>query len=83
MRRVLQPGGLALLAFHVGDTVLHLDDWWGRPVSLDFVFFGTGEMTDFLAAAGFRVVESVEREPYPGVEHPSRRAYLLAEKPRE
>lgn len=82
MRRVLQPGGLVLLAFHVGDTVLHLDEWWGQRVSLDFVFFRTEEMAGFLREAGFQVVESVERDPYPGVEHPSQRAYLLAEKPR-
>jgi hypothetical protein len=82
MRRVLQPGSLVLLAFHIDDTVLHLDEWWGQRVSLDFVFFRTEEMAGFLREAGFRVVESVERDPYPGVEHPSRRAYLLAEKPR-
>lgn len=83
MRRVLRPGGLVLLAFHIGDQVVHLDEWWGQRVSVDFVFFRTEEMTGFLIEAGFRVVETVERDPYPGVEHPSRRAYLLAEKPRE
>lgn len=81
MARSLRPGGLLLLAFHVGDDVLHLDEWWGQPVSVDFVFFQPGEMAGFLEAAGFRVEECIEREPYPGVEHPSRRAYLLAEKP--
>lgn len=81
MSRVLRPGGLACLAFHVGDSTVHLDEWWGRPVSLDFVFFRTDEMTGLLTEAGFRVLESVEREPYPDVEYPSRRAYLLAEKP--
>jgi hypothetical protein len=28
--------------------------------------------------AGFAVSELVEREPYPGAEHPSRRCYLFA-----
>ena len=81
MRRVLRPGGLVLLAFHVGDQLLHLDEWWGQQVSIDFVFSRVDEMTGILTDAGFRVVECVEREPYPGVEHPSRRAYVLAEKP--
>ena len=31
--------------------------------------------------AGFQIAEVVEREPYPGVEHQSRRAYIFAEKP--
>jgi SAM-dependent methyltransferase len=83
MRRVLRPGGMLLLSFHIGDEALHLDEWWGRRVSVDFFFFRPGEMTGFLKEAGFRVVEVVERDPYPGVEHPSRRAYLFAERPRE
>src|SRR5262245_54360657 len=82
MKRVLRPRGLVLLAFHIGDGLLHRDEWWGQRVSVDFIFFRTEEMRGFLREAGFRVVESVEREPYPGVEHPSRRAYRLAEKPR-
>jgi SAM-dependent methyltransferase len=82
MKRVLRPGGLVLLAFPIGDDVVHLDEWWGQRVSLDFIFFRTEEMSGFFREAGFQIVESVEREPYPGVEHPSRRAYLFAEKPR-
>jgi SAM-dependent methyltransferase len=83
MNRALRPGGSLLLAFHMGDGLVHLDEWWGRRVSVDFHFFRTDEMTDFLKDAGFEVLETVEREPYPDVEHPSRRAYLLARKPGE
>jgi SAM-dependent methyltransferase len=81
MKRVLRPGGLLLLTFHIGDDVLHMEEWWGRPVSVDFVFFQPEEMKAFLEEAGYRVVETLEREPYPDVEHPSRRAYILARKP--
>ena len=77
-RRVLAPGGLALLAFHVGDQVVHMDDLFGAKVSLDFRFHRPGEVADALAAAGLTVVEHVEREPYADVEYPSRRCYLLA-----
>lgn len=31
-----------------------------------------------LREAGFMTLERSEREPYPGVEYPSRRCYLLA-----
>jgi SAM-dependent methyltransferase len=82
MKRVLRPGGLLLLAFHIGDDVVHLDEWWGHPVSVDFIFFRTEEIAGYLREAGFQVVEVVEREPYPEVEHPSQRAYVLSEKPR-
>ena len=81
LRRVLRPGGTLLLALHVGDHVLHMDEWWGQQVSIDFVFFRPEAVTGFLESAGFRVVEVVEREPYPDVEYPSRRAYLFAENP--
>src|SRR5688500_15379230 len=35
-RRVLQPDGMLLLAFHIGDKTLHLDDWWEQKVNVDF-----------------------------------------------
>jgi SAM-dependent methyltransferase len=82
LKRVLRPGGLLLLAFHIGIDSVHLDEWWGQQVSVDFLFFRPDEMKGFLNEAGFQVVDIVEREPYPDVEHPSRRAYIFAEKPR-
>src|SRR5271170_7542476 len=36
MERVLAPGGLLLLAFHIGDETLQVDELWGRPISMDF-----------------------------------------------
>jgi len=39
MQRVLQPGGMILLAFHVGDDAVHVEELWGRPISLDFFLF--------------------------------------------
>ena len=78
MRRVLVPGGLALVAFHIGDQVVHLDDLFGAPVSLDFRFHVPGKVVEALQTAHLAVTEHVEREPYEGVEYPSRRCYLLA-----
>jgi SAM-dependent methyltransferase len=81
LRRMLRPGGAALLAFHMGDEVLRPSDLWGIPVSLAWVLFRTDDVVRCLTAAGLAIIETVEREPYPGVEHPSRRAYVLAERP--
>jgi SAM-dependent methyltransferase len=79
LRRVLRPGGVLLLAFHIGREVKHLDEWWGKEVSVDFHFFGTEEMKGHLAAAGFALEEVIERDPYPeAVEYQSRRAYVFA-----
>ena len=78
MRRVLSPGGLALLAFHVGEEVVHVDDLFGAPVSLDFRFHRPSEVIESLRAARLEVIEQTERESYEGAEYPSRRCYLLA-----
>jgi SAM-dependent methyltransferase len=77
-RRVLAPNGLTLLAFHAGDETVHVDDLWGRPVDLDFRFHRPSDVISALHDADLIVTESVEREPYEGVEYPSRRCYLLA-----
>lgn len=82
MERVLRPGGLLLLAFHIGDEVLHEEELWGRTISMDFLLFPPSEIRQSLEAAGLVVEEIVEREPYaPDVEYQSRRAYILARKP--
>jgi SAM-dependent methyltransferase len=81
MHRVLRPGGLLLLAFHVGEGTVHVEEFLGRPVALDFVFFTPQGVAGELVRAGFVVVEVIERDPYPEVEYPSRRAYLFARKP--
>jgi len=78
MRRVLAPDGLALVAFHIGDDVVHVDELFGAPVELDFRFHPPSRVIDALRAARFHVIERVEREPYEGAEYPSRRCYLLA-----
>jgi len=80
MYRVLQPRGLALVAFHVGEETTYLADWFGEPVSVDFFFFRPDEIKERLLAAGFVIEDVIEREPYPDVEHPSRRAYFYARK---
>jgi ubiquinone/menaquinone biosynthesis C-methylase UbiE len=82
LSRVLKPGSLLLLAFHVGDDVLHRDEMWGVRVSLDFYFFSSDEMAEYLSVAGFEIDEILERDPYPeAVEHQSRRSYIFACKP--
>jgi SAM-dependent methyltransferase len=81
MHRVLRPGGQLLLAFHTGKGSIHLDEFLGRSVSLDFVFFNPQDVASELIQAGFVAEETIERDPYPEVEYPSRRAYLFARKP--
>ena len=81
LHRVLKPAGRLLLAFHVGDDVLHREEMWDVKVSLDFYFFRSDEMTGYLKSADFEIEEIIERDPYPeAVEHQSRRSYIFARK---
>lgn len=81
MKRVLRPGGILLVTFHIGDEIKHLDEWWEKPVNLDFAFYQPEEMEAWLKAAGFALEATLVREPNPEVEVATRRAYLFARKP--
>ncbi len=83
MWRVLRPGGLLLLSFHIGDDTIHLDEWWGQKVCIDFFFFRSAEIAAYLMSVGFEIEEIIEREPYPHVEHQSRRSYIFARRPKK
>lgn len=74
----LRPGGEFRAAVHLGEGVLRPEALWGVPITLEFRLFAEGALEAALEAAGFRVTESLVREPYPGVEYPSRRAYVTA-----
>jgi SAM-dependent methyltransferase len=81
LHRVLAPGAPMLLAFHLGDQRLHVDEMLGHAVSLDFWFFTRAFVDEQLRAAGFTIDLWLERRPYP-TEHPSTRAYAWARRPR-
>jgi ubiquinone/menaquinone biosynthesis C-methylase UbiE len=79
--RVLQPEGIFLFTYHVGKETIHLDEFLGRKIDLDFRFFTTDFISKGLKDSGFEKIGVIEREPYPGVEYESRRAYVFAVKP--
>jgi ubiquinone/menaquinone biosynthesis C-methylase UbiE len=78
--RVLQPGGIFLLTFHIGTQTIHIEEFLGKKVDVDFMFFSTGFINDCLKRSGFWKIEIIEREPYPEMEHQSRRAYVFSKK---
>ncbi len=82
MKRVLKPGGVLLVTFHIGNEIEHLDTWWEKSVNVDFAFYQPEEMKKWLLEAGFELEETLVREPNPDVEVATRRAYLFARKMR-
>jgi SAM-dependent methyltransferase len=81
--RALRPGGYLLISFHIGSEIVHLDDWWEKPVQLDFIFFEVEMVENWVRSSGFTDLKVTVREPYPNVEYPSQRCYILAQKPLE
>jgi ubiquinone/menaquinone biosynthesis C-methylase UbiE len=85
LARVIAPGGWLLVLFHVSmadqpvGSTRHFEEWWGHQVDLDFHFLDPADVSAGLDAAGFRTMATLEREPWPGAEAPSRRASVLAQ----
>jgi ubiquinone/menaquinone biosynthesis C-methylase UbiE len=84
--RVVRPGGWLLAAFHVDSPdfaageVNHLTTWFGQAVELDGYFLEPASVVRDVEAAGFTVCATLIRSPQPGIEYPSRRCYLLAQR---
>jgi SAM-dependent methyltransferase len=84
LARAIVSGGWLLISFHVSDPdrrtgeTAHFAEWWGFHVDLDFHYLDPDEVANGLADAGFEVRARMLREPTSNIEHPSRRAYLLA-----
>jgi SAM-dependent methyltransferase len=84
--RTVRHGGWLLAAFHIDSPdfaageVNHLTTWFGRDVELDGYFLRPADVAGDVAAAGFTVTATVVRLPCPGIEYPSRRCYLLAQR---
>jgi SAM-dependent methyltransferase len=77
-RRVLADQGLLLLAVHAGQEVRHSSEWFGAAVDVSFRFFDPDWLAAELDRAGFAVEALTRRQPYPGAEVATERAYFLA-----
>jgi ubiquinone/menaquinone biosynthesis C-methylase UbiE len=72
--RVLQPNGLILLTYHIGEDTICIEEFLGKKIDIDFMFFTTDFIHSCLKKIGYKKIEIIEREPYPEVEYESRRA---------
>jgi SAM-dependent methyltransferase len=82
-RRVLTPGGFALLAFQVGDEPVHLTQALGHQISVDVHRRQPDQVAALLEQAGLAVRARLVREPDDEGDFPERtpQAFLLARKP--
>jgi ubiquinone/menaquinone biosynthesis C-methylase UbiE len=85
--RAIRAGGWLLIAFHIDSAdfaagqVNHITTWFGEPVQIDGYFLDPAVVTRDVEAAGFSVMATTIRQPRPDIEYPSRRCYLLAQRP--
>jgi SAM-dependent methyltransferase/ribosomal protein S18 acetylase RimI-like enzyme len=86
LARAIRADGWLYLAFHIDSSefaageVNHIADWFGKSVELEGHFLEPGAVARELEDAGFRVIANTIRQPSPGIEYPSRRCYLIAQR---
>lgn len=78
MRRILRPGGVLLLAVHLGEGTVQVERFLDQDASLQFTMFNSADLRGRIEAADAIVTETIERDPYVGGEYPSRRSYIFA-----
>ncbi|CAN5286022.1 class I SAM-dependent methyltransferase [soil metagenome] len=81
IKRVLKNNGHFLFSFHIGDNILHLDNFLEQQVNVDFYFFETNKIKELLSATGFEIIDIIERQQYADIEYESRRVYIWVKKP--
>jgi ubiquinone/menaquinone biosynthesis C-methylase UbiE len=79
--RVFKPGGIFLFTYHIGEETIHVEKFLGKKVDIELMLFKTDFICRCLKKSGFKIIEVIDREPYPGVEYETRRAYVFSIKP--
>jgi uncharacterized protein YceH (UPF0502 family)/2-polyprenyl-3-methyl-5-hydroxy-6-metoxy-1,4-benzoquinol methylase len=79
--RPLRPGGHLLIGMHAGDRVRHVDSWFDREVSLDFVLHDPAEVAGLAEAAGLVDVEWYRRGARAFRSETNERLYVLGRRP--
>jgi SAM-dependent methyltransferase len=78
-RRVLRPGGWALVAFQVGDNIRTLDEAFGETVALTFYRRQPDAVAQLLDEAGLKPYAGLVREPNDDGFESTPHAYLIAQ----
>jgi SAM-dependent methyltransferase len=78
LRRVLGSGGFLLLAAHLGEGEVFVDEFLGHQIeAVGGTLYGADELSRIVERHGYSIKEVLFRDPLPH-EHQSKRIYLLA-----
>jgi SAM-dependent methyltransferase len=80
LHRVLRKNAQFLFSFHVGQEAVHFDKANEIDVDIDLYFWQTSVILELLTKNNFATIDAIERLPYPEIEYPSKRGYVLAKK---
>lgn len=80
VNRVLKKDAHFLFSFHVGEETVHFDKANDIDVDIDLYFLQTNRILELLRDNKFKIIDTIERLPYPDVEYATKRAYVWAEK---
>ena len=75
--RVLEPGGLLILAVHEGSIEQIIDEMLGVKTTLFVSIFTEKELIEKLTQRNFKIEDSITRKPY-DFEHQTNRTYIIA-----
>ena len=79
--RILKPSGIFLFTYHSGEETIRVEEYLGKKVDIELRLFKTDFIVTCLKNCGFKIIDIINREPYPEVEYETRRAYVFATKP--
>jgi uncharacterized protein YceH (UPF0502 family)/SAM-dependent methyltransferase len=77
----VRPNGWVLTAMHAGPDVVHLDEWFDRPVDIDFTFQDPEVVVAAFRTAGLEDVEWYRRGPYERGAETTNRLYVMGRRP--
>jgi ubiquinone/menaquinone biosynthesis C-methylase UbiE len=75
VKRILTDNGHFLFSFHIGNKIIHLDNFLDKDVDVEFIFFEVEIVKEILVEVGFEIIDIIKRQPYK-TEHQSERAYF-------
>ena len=79
VNRVLKKDAHFLFSFHVGDDLVHFDKANDIDVDIDLYLLKTNRILELLGDNKFKIIDAMERLPYPDVEYATKRAYVWAQ----
>lgn len=80
INRALRPGGNLLFSFHIGNEIVHLNEFLEKSVDIDFLLHEKATIVDLCLTCGYELVDVIERDPYTEIESPTQRAYVWVRK---